>query len=157
LLDLLFLAGHFIQPSQQPTLQSPPQAQPGVPACPATCKGKGKRGTQAAKGGGRRSGRGCSTAAAAVDAPFLSYNDPDPGNPLLAFAIPKFSLTSPVGLHLEGLHIRNTMVKPIEFFRLFFTQEMVDKIVLHTNTYAYIHITQYTSKKYTNLDGDYIR
>ena len=26
---------------------------------------------------------------------------------------------------------------------------MVDKTVLHTNTYAYIHIT---SKKYTNLD-----
>ena len=31
---------------------------------------------------------------------------------------------------------------------------MVDKIVLHTNIYAYIHITQYTSKKYTTLDGN---
>ena len=47
------------------------------------------------------------------------------------------------------------MVKPIEFFCLFFTQEMVDKIVLHMNTYAYIHITQYASKKYTNLGGSW--
>ena len=39
-------------------------------------------------------------------------------------------------------------------FLFVFTQEMVDKIVLHTNIYAYIHITQYTSKKYTNLDGN---
>ena len=35
-------------------------------------------------------------------------------------------------------------------FLFVFTQEMVDKIVLH----AYIQITQYTSKKYTNLDGN---
>ena len=37
-------------------------------------------------------------------------------------------------------------------FLFVFTQEMVYKIVLHTIIYAYIHITQYTSKKYTNLD-----
>ena len=146
-------AFYSAHPATHAAIRTPPQAQPGVPACPPTGKGKGKRSTQAAKGGGRHSGRGCSTAAAAVDAPpFLSYNDPDPGNPLPAFAAPKFSPTRPAGLHLEGPHIRNTMVKPIEFFRLFFTQEMVDKIVLHTNTYGYIHIT---SKKYTNLDGSW--
>ena len=38
-------------------------------------------------------------------------------------------------------------------FLFVFTQEMVYKIELHTNIYAYINITQYTSKKYTNLDG----
>lgn len=144
-------------PAAHAATRTPPQAQPGVPACLATGKGKGKHDTQAAKGGGRRSGRGCSTAVAAADAPFVSYNDPDPGNPLPAFASPKFSPTRPVGLHLEGPHIRNTMVKPIEFFLfvfvLLFTQEMVDKIVLHTKIYVYIYITKYTSKKNTNLFG----
>ena len=142
-------------PATHPATHTPPLAQPGVPACPATGKGKGKRGTQAPKGGGRRTERVCSTAAAAADASFLCYNDPDPSNPLPTFAAPKFAPTRPVGLHLEGPHIRNTMVKPIEFFCLFFSQEMVDKIVLHMNTYAYIHITQYASKKYTNLGGSW--
>lgn len=128
-------------PATHAETRTPPLAQPGVPACPATGKGKGKRGTQVAKGGGPHSGRGCSTAAAAADAPFLSYNDPDPGNPIPSFAAPKFAPTRPVGLHLEGPHLRNTMVKPNVIFRFFFTKEMVDKIMLHTNTYAYIHIT----------------
>lgn len=53
-----------------------------------TSTGEGKCGTQAAKEGGRRSERGCLTAVTAADALFLSYNDPDPGNPVPAFAAP---------------------------------------------------------------------
>ena len=55
-------AFYSAHPATHAAISTPPQAQPGVPACPA----KGKSGTQAAKGGGCRSGRGCSTAAAVV-------------------------------------------------------------------------------------------
>ena len=78
-------------------------------AYPVAGKGKGKRSSQAAKGGGHRSGGGSSIAAAVADAPSLSSNDPDPGNPLPAFVAPKFAPTSLVGLHFEGPDLRITM------------------------------------------------
>ena len=32
------------------------------------------------------------------------------------------------------------MIKAVEFFNLFFTNEMITNIVTHTNTYAWEHI-----------------
>ena len=65
----------------------------------------------AAKGGDHDSGGGSSTAAETADAPFLSYKDPDSGDPLPGFGAPKFDPSSSVGLHLESPHLRNKMVK----------------------------------------------
>ena len=50
---------------------------------------------------------------------------------------------------------RNRMVRPIEFFRLFFTNEMVESIVLHKNTYAYLHIVSGSQSSYTRSDGSW--
>ena len=47
------------------------------------------------------------------------------------------------------------MVKPLHFFQLFFTAEMVESIVLHTNTYAYLHIAEGGYKCYTRPDGSW--
>ena len=47
------------------------------------------------------------------------------------------------------------MVKAFDFFQLFFTREMVKSIVLHTNTYAYIHISEGGFKSYTRSDGSW--
>ena len=40
----------------------------------------------------------------------------------------------------------------LELFRLFFTKEMLQEVVAHTNTYAHIQITK-TSSSYTNKEG----
>ena len=77
--------------------RTPPPANSGAPACPVPREGKGKRGTQAANGGDHGSGGGSSTTAATADTQFLSYNDPDPVNPLPAFAAPKLDPSSSVG------------------------------------------------------------
>ena len=45
------------------------------------------------------------------------------------------------------------MARPIDFFRLFFTQEMVESIVSHTNANAYIRIGSGSHKSYTQKDG----
>lgn len=47
--------------------RTPPPANSGAPACPVPREGKGKRGTQAAKGGDHGSGGGSSTTAATAD------------------------------------------------------------------------------------------
>ena len=47
------------------------------------------------------------------------------------------------------------MVNAIEFFQLFFTREMVDSIVMHTNTYADIRIATGEYRSYTLPDGSW--
>ena len=42
----------------------------------------------------------------------------------------------------------------LEFFWLFFTKEMLQEVVPHTNTYAHIQITQ-KSSFYTNKEGSW--
>ena len=93
------------------------------------------------KEGSRREGgkRGKEPAAAAVGS-YLSYRDQDVGNP-----IPPFTPTREPGLHLGVPNLRNTLVRPLNFFQLYFTPGLVDDIVEHTNTYAYIEIAKENS------------
>jgi hypothetical protein len=42
----------------------------------------------------------------------------------------------------------------LEFFQLFFTKEMLQEVVAHTNTYAHMQITQ-KSSLYTNKEGSW--
>ena len=121
------------------------------PAVPQIGKGKG-RGGKRGKGPAARAPVAPAAASAAV--PFLSYDDPDLGNPP-QYPHPKFSPARTPGIHLEGPLLRNSMVKPIEFFQLFFTREIVESIVMHTNTYAYIRIAAGEYKSYTCSDGSW--
>ena len=126
-------------------------------AAPFAAPQKGKE-----KGKGGNGGRGKGPAArvpearagASADAPYLSYDDPDIGNSP-QFSHPQFTPAREPGIHLEGPLLRNSRVKPIDFFRLFFTREMVESIVLHTNTNAYIHIAAGGYKSYTRPDGSW--
>ena len=121
----------------------------------ATQRGKGR-----GKGGNRGKGKGPSTrapaarAGASSDVPFRSYDDVDVGNPP-DYPCPAFNPSREPGIHLEGPILRNTMERPIDFFRLFFTKEMVERIVTHTNAYAYIRVGSGSHKTYTSSDGSW--
>ena len=75
-------------------------------------------------------------------AEYSSYDDPDTEtNDLSAF-----SPNRPSGNNLNNIHVtRNNLSKPIDFFELFFTDEITNSIVEHTNAYAYIQITKKVS------------
>ena len=47
------------------------------------------------------------------------------------------------------------MIKAVEFFNLFFTNEMITNIVTHTNTYAWEHIYSGSHQSYTSPDGSW--
>ena len=44
------------------------------------------------------------------------------------------------GVHFPWIVLRNAMTTAVEFFKLFFTVELVSSIAEHTNSYGYIHI-----------------
>ena len=121
-----------------------PRAAPSA----ASHRGKGKK-----KGGNGRRGKGPAARAPAARAG-ASLDDPDVGNPS-EFPHPQFTPAREPGIHLEEPFLRNSMVKPVDFFRLFFTREMVESIVLHTNTNAYIHTAAGGYKSYTRPDGSW--
>ena len=77
---------------------------------------------------------------------FLSYSDTGVGNPLPDFTPPTFTPIREPGVHIEGPHLRNTMVKALDFFQLFFTGELVGSIVQHTNTCACIQLADENNK-----------
>ena len=62
------------------------------------------------------------------------------GTPFPGFTPPPFTPSREPGVHLEGPNLRNKMVKALDFFKLYFTDELVGDIVQHTNTYAYIQL-----------------
>ena len=105
--------------------------------------------------GGKRGKEPAATAAAVGSN--LSYDDPDVGNPLPAFTPPPFTPSREPGFHPEVPHIRNRFVSPLDFFQLYFTPGLVDEIVEHTNTYAYIEVAKEDSSKlcYTEADGSW--
>ena len=100
------------------------------------------------KGGKNKRGgeRGKEPAAAAFGS-YHSYDDPDVG----------FTPTREPGLHLEVPNLRNTLVRPLDFSQLYFTPGLVDDIVQHTNSYAYIKIAKENSTKrsYTESNGSW--
>ena len=80
--------------------------------------------------------RGKEPAAAAVGCS-LSYHDSDVGNPL-----PAFTPRREPGFHLRIQNLRNTLVRPLDFFQLYSMAVLVDEIVQHTNAYAYIEVSK---------------
>lgn len=64
------------------------------------------------------------------------YDTPDTPNQL-----PTFSPNRQSGVHLEGPIRRGSMSKAIDFFKLFFTMELMREICEHTNAYAWASIS----------------
>ena len=61
-----------------------------------------------------------------------SYSTPDTGNHL-----PAFSPSLQPGLHLNLPVLRTTMLTAVEFFRLFFSLDLIKQVVAHTNARAW--------------------
>ena len=109
-------------------------------------RGRGRRG----RGGQRGSG------AARRELPpgevrDQSYDFPDNGGNTL----PPFSPHRPPGVHFPRIVLRNTMTTALEFFKLFFTAELVSTIANYTNHYAYIHIADGHHSSYAQPDGSW--
>ena len=75
-----------------------------------------------------------------------SASSRDLGHPPLPF-----QPTRPIGVHFRQRLLRNAMMTAVEFFNLFFTVELINNIVTHTNSYAYEHIE--THQSYAKIDG----
>ena len=128
-----YSAGSFYSTQQRP---QPPAKRALVEDTPQTTS-KGSRG----KGSNKKGKKGKEPCASAAPAEhFLSYDDPDVGTPLPAFTPPPFTPRREPGVHLEGPNPRNTNARALDFFQLYFTNELVWDIVRDTNTYAYIKL-----------------
>ena len=100
------------------------------------------RGRGRGRGRGRDRGRGrggpppapaAPPAPAPAPAPVSrSYEDPDTPNQL-----PPFTPRRPPGLHLNMPLLRGAMTRAVDFFRLFFTAELIRNICTHTNSYGW--------------------
>ena len=71
---------------------------------------KGRHGTGSNKRG--KKGKEPVASAAPAEQRFLSYDDPDVGNPTPAFTSPTFTPNRESGVHLDGPNLRNTLTKP---------------------------------------------
>ena len=56
-----------------------------------------------------------------------------------------FQPTHPIGVHFGQRLLHNAMTTTVEFFNLFFTVELINNIVTHTNIDAYEHIETHQS------------
>ncbi|XP_029183653.1 piggyBac transposable element-derived protein 4-like isoform X3 [Acropora millepora] len=105
------------------------------------------------RGGRRGHGRahGCGQLCG-VAGPVLheSYHDEDQGNPQLPFTPMRLA-----GIHFGRPLLRNAMTKAVEFFNLFFTVELVNNIVNHTNSFAYEQAMAGSHQTYTREDGSW--
>ena len=86
---------------------------------------------------------------------YKSYHDEDEGNPCDQFPPPPFTPARPLGIQFEQPLLRGRMNTAVEFFKLFFTKELVNNIVEHTNSYAVQHITEGTHRSYAQADGSW--
>ena len=89
-------------------------------------RAKVSRSTSRGRGRGRVRGR-CSQ----QHWPPKGYDDLDTPNQL-----PSFSPQIPPGLHLTGPYLRSTLTKAVDFFKLFFTTQLIQEICNHTNMYG---------------------
>ena len=117
----------------------------------AACRSRGRA---AARRRSRGRGRGGAAAGPSRDdsddeAPFLSYDDDDVPN-----VLPSFD-SSCVGFQLPGHYTRGSLTKAINFFDMFFTDEIVSEIVAHTNSYAQEKIFYEQVSSYTQSDGSW--
>ena len=112
-------------------------------------RGRARGGSAQARGGRRGQGRARGLGqvrGAALPVLHETYDDVDQGNQPL-----QFQPTRPIGLHFGHRLLRNTMTTAVEFFNLFFTIELINRIVNHTNSYAFQHIA--THQSYSEKDG----
>lgn len=135
-----------------PTLSSPRRGR-GVGRSRGRGRGVGRarvRGGRARGDGarGRASGRGQVARGPAVQL-HEGYADDDLGNQPLPFRP-----AHPVGVHLGQRLVRGAFTRAVEFFNLFFTVELINNIVSHTNSYAYEHIE--THQSYAKRDGSWL-
>jgi len=75
-----------------------------------------------------------------------SYMDPDVPN-----ILPDFTPRRVPGIYCSSSVTRN--VQEIDFFQMFFTEELIQNIVKHTNKYAWKHIA--TKKSFAKVDGSW--
>ena len=119
-------------------------------------------GSRAARAGGpargRAIGRGRGTACSRVAARGgragivdKGFNDPDVG----MHTLPAFTPTRPTGVHFGQHVLRNTFHTAADFFNLFFTVEMIQSIVDHTNSYAYMKLAGGTHTSYAKSDSSW--
>ena len=66
------------------------------------------------------------------EASFQSYDDPDDSES----PVPPFEPSSTTGFKLPGYYTRGSLATAYSFFKLFFTDNMINSIVDHTNSYA---------------------
>ena len=122
---------------------------PCAPAVPV----RGRGGRAEARGGrhghGRARGHG-QLRGAEIPVLHESYDDADEGNPQLPF-----TPTRPAGVHFGRPLLRNAMTRAVDFFNLFFTVELVNNIVNHTNSYAYEQAMAGSHQSYTKNDGSW--
>ena len=132
-----------------------------VPASRGTSGVRGARGSRAGALVARGSARGHGGHRAMTRAPphsentYKSYDDEDEGNPQDKFPPPPFTPEHPPGIQFEQPLLRGKMHTAVEFFKLFFTDELVNKIVEHTNSYAVQHITEGSHRTYAQADGSW--
>ena len=134
-------------------------------ALPSSAKGgsiKGKRsggGRATPSSVGRPQGHGSKSSSAELEgitvcsnaAPSTkSYDHPDISNTL-----PPFQPKRPPGIHFGTMILRDKLTTELEFFKLFFTAEIVASIATHTNTYAFSKIIEGGYTSYTKSDGSW--
>jgi len=73
----------------------------------------------------------------------------------IQFPIPRSKPSRPPGLHFGNPLLRGTMETAVEFFKLFFTAQMVNEIVDHTNSYDVEYITEGPHRTYAQPDGSW--
>jgi len=74
------------------------------------------------------------------------YDVPDVTNQL-----PNFTPNRPSGLHFEIPILRGAMTSALDFFKLFFTSELITSICQHTNSYAWANIAN--KQSFADKDG----
>ena len=75
-----------------------------------------------------------------------SYESEDKAN-----VLPNFESVRAPGIHCDMLILRT--VKELDFFQLYFTDEVISNIVKYTNSYAWKTI--HNKKKYASADGSW--
>ena len=85
------------------------------------------------------------------ETPHLGFDFPDEVN-----SIPPFAPRRQPGIHLQAPVLRGAMTTELEFFRLYFTPQIVSAVVTHTNTYALMKVgSRAYSSEYVSCDGSW--
>ncbi len=126
--------------------QSPPRKKTRVGSSGGgTARGSRGQG----RAGNRRDGPTHSTTS--EETPHVGFEFLDKVN-----VLPPFAPRRPLGVHFEGPTLRGGMTTELDFFRLFFTRQIIGAIVAHTNSYAHLNVgTRGYHRGYVNRDGSW--